>query len=221
MLRTLLNLLNPYKKDQLRREPGFLQQVRVSIYKWCIKRLIRFYKAYSYYDIIVVGDVEIRQICRDRVFEEWLSQMKIDIASRLKPASTLPMDRSSSYWFRPFYKFFHFDRVTTIVWEGKTIVYDRTFDLSIVSDINGQLKLSDEKAIVRKSVFKTIVPNREKPSAKKIHTEENSGDSESHKKREKVSLGKVISVTTAPTTTDKETDTFIKKAQGVEIDESF
>ena len=120
LLRFFLSLLNPFNKGALQKKLSLLQQIRIWIYRVIIIILKNYYRRYSYLDVIYLGDVEIRQSRRDLEFEKWLSQLNIDIRPHLYSVVNIPT-KITPRWWRPFYKFFHMEIVTTVVQDKNEI----------------------------------------------------------------------------------------------------
>jgi len=215
MLRLFLLLLNPYRKGLLRKKPTLLQQSRIWVYRTIIMMLKNYYRRYSYLDVIHLGDVEIRQSRRDLEFEKWLSQLKIDIRPHFYSASKMPQ-RTTPYWWRPFYKFFHMEIVTMIVRDKKEIILNRTHSLTINSNMKGYLKLSDKNDILQRSEFKAVTsrPKTDRIPVRPVF-------------KRKVSLGEAGPIT-PPLREPEKPEVQIQveppkiiQIQGAEIDESF
>ena len=182
MLRGLLSLMNPFKDGPLRKKQNFLQRVRREVYSWCIYFMASFYKRYAYADLIDLGDVKIFQSRRDPQFELWIRQLGIDTSPRLQMAREMPKNTKTTWW-RPFYKFFHLETVMKIFCGGDEIVLDRTHELSMTTNLNGRLKLSNDEDILQRCEF---VVNAS-PAPKKVIEEV--PKTPKKKKGTKVSLG--------------------------------
>ena len=224
-LRLLLNLMNPYKRGRMRKKDNLLHQVRLFIYCWIIRCLSVYYTRYAYEDVIDLGHIKVYQSHRDVKFEQWLTQMKIDVRSHLKPTNKIPTKKKSRWW-RPFYKFFHLETITSFSHGKYEIVLHRSSDLWMTTNLDGSLELSDDKDIIQRSKFKASLSFLDKQdSAEKSKIRISS--STENKKRKKTSNGIVsLGETRLPFSYSDEIKidsptSSVKKIQGAEVDESF
>ena len=225
ILRLLLNVMNPYKKGMVRKNNNRLHQVRVVAYCWIIRCLSVCYTRYAYEDIIDLGYIKVCQSQRDVQFEQWLAQIKIDVRPHLKPTNMIPTMKKS-HWWRPFFKFFHMETITSISHGKDEIVLHRSPELGMTTTLNGSLELSDDKDILQRSRFKASLSLRDKTNIidKSINcpsswAEEIKGK-DSGKGR--VSLGETgLPSSYSDEIKSNSPTSSVKKMQGAEVDESF
>lgn len=220
----LLNLINP-NKGYVRKNGHLLHQVRVAVYCWIIRYLSIYYSRYAYEDFIDLGLIKVCQSQRDVQFELWLRQIKIDIRPHLKPTNKI-LTKKKTRWWRPFFKFFHFETTTTFSHGNDEIVLHRTSGLWITTNLKGVLELSEDKDILQRSRFKASLSFLDKPNITDKSKIRSSSWTENKKGGEsgsgKVSLGE----TRLPFShndeikTDSQTSS-VKQVQGAEVDESF
>ncbi len=153
LLRTLLNIMNPYKAGAMRKRMNILQRIRVWMFVGGVRFMSVFYKRYAYADIVDLVDVVVSQSRRDMEFERWLSHIKIDVRPHLRSASELPAS-GKLHWYRPFYKFFHMEQLMTVYHANRKITIDRTYWLSLATNTRGRLKLSTQEDIIQRCEFK-------------------------------------------------------------------
>lgn len=223
-LRLLLKTMNPYK-GYVRKKDKLLHQVRFVVYCWIIRCLSVYYTRYAYEDIIDLGIIKVCQSQRDLQFEQWLTQMKIDVRPHLKPTNKIPTKKKTRWW-RPFYKFFHMETITSISHNKDELVLYRSSDLWMTTNLNGRLELSDDKDILQRSRFKASLSFLDKPNiADKSKIRPSSWTEDKKRKHSgngKVSLGE----TGFPFSYGDEIKTdspvsSVKKVHGAEVDESF
>lgn len=215
VLRFLLHMINPYKNGRLQKKNSFPHRLLLGIYNSSMRALMHFYKQYAFVDVVQVDCYEVRQSHRDIEFEKWLSQMKVDLGQHLHQAKDMPKLIEKKWW-RPFYKFFHFEHVMSISYEKGEINLSRTPNLTIMTQMKGQFKLSDCRDVVQRSEFKVVSSSKER----------NNPDimvSSATREKKKVSLGDTspIVVTINEPETKVVTPAVIRQLQGAEIDESF
>lgn len=224
-LRLLLNLMNPYKRGGMRKKDNLLHQVRLVIYCWIIRCLSVYYTRYAYEDIIDLGHIKVYQSQRDVKFEQWLTQMRIDVRPHLKPTDKIPTKKKTRWW-KPFYNFFHMEAIMSFSHDKYEIVLHRSSELWMTTNLNGSLELSDDKDIMQRSKFKAPLSFLDKldPADKsKIRL----SSSTENKKRKKSSNSKVLlGETRLPFSYSDEIKidsptSSVKKVQGAEVDESF
>lgn len=223
MLRILLHIINPYKKGQLRKKVSFLQRIRIGLFSGSIRFLSLFYKRYAYVDIVEIGDVKVYHSQRDLLFEQWLFQTKKDVRPHMHTSNSMPSNASNRWW-RPYYKFFHMETVTTIIRSKEEISLHRMNGLKMTASLKGQLRLSDKNDIIHRSEFKAGMRKRlgifEGPPLPQPSPRPK-------QKKEKISLGDKKPITfpnddlPIDGTIILEPKVTIKQIQGAEIDESF
>lgn len=225
ILRMLLNVMNPYKRGRAQKNINHLHQVRVVVYCWIIRCLSVCYTRYAYEDIIDIGHIKVYQSRRDEQFEQWLAQIKIDVRPHLKPTNMIPAMKKFRWW-RPFYKFFHMETITSIFHDKDEIILHRSPELWMTTTLNGCLELSDDKDILQRSRFKALLSLCDKPNNinKSINRPSSwAGDiMRKDSGNGKVSLGE----TRFPSSHNNEIMTdlstsSVRKVQGAEVDESF
>ncbi len=241
MFRLILTLLNPYKNGLSQKKTSFWIRLRMWVFGACVRMLKNFYRRYAYSDVIMLGDTEITLSRRDHEFEQWLSQLKLNVQPRLQTSTRKPVNKKE-HWWRPFYKFFRMEQITMIAHDKKKIIFDRTRDLTITSDMEGQLKLSDDNDTIQHSEYKVVIPDRKKlfekekdiaeetlPSEDKTEPETKPVTLNPRANKNKVTLGEIGPVALPRKESDIETNktdtinpepVIIKVPEG-EIDESF
>lgn len=224
-LRLLLNLMNPYKRGRTRKKDNLQHQVRLFIYCRIIRYLSVYYTRYAYEDVIDLGHIKVYQSHRDIKFEQWLTQMRIDVRSHLRPTNKNPTMKKARWW-RPFYNFFHMETITSFSYDKYEIVLHRSSNLWMTTNLDGSLELSDDKDIMQRCKFKASLSFLDKlDSADKSKIRLSS--STENKKRKMSSNGKVsLGDTRLPFSySDKikidSPTSSVKKVQGAEVDESF
>ena len=225
ILRLLLIVMNPFKRVRVRKNNNRLHQVRVVVYCWIIHLLSVYYTRYAYEDTIDLGHIKIYQSHRDVQFEQWLAQMKIDVRPHLKNTDSIPTTKKARWW-RPFYKFFHLETITSFSHDKYEIVLHRSPELWITTNLNGKFEISDDKDIMQRSRFKASMSFLDKPKFADKSKIRSSSWIENEKGikygKGKVSLGE----TNLPSSNSDEIQidsptSSVKKVQGAEIDESF
>lgn len=222
LLRFLLSLLNPYKLERLPRRKSFWLRYRIVIFTFCVKRLLRRYRQYAYYDGIDLGTVKIIHSCRDEEFETWLKKIGEDTKPHLTKKSIATI--KTGFFFKALYNFFQFNRQLIVYSSGKALVINRSSQLSVNHNIKGTLNISDDTDILLRTEFKSVIKsqNTVKVESKREPIKEKPG-----KGKEKVSLGKPSINITPPVT---EPPVIVnppmkvdagRRMRGVEVDETF
>lgn len=217
--------MNPNNKGFVRKKDNLLHQVRAHVYCWIIRCLSVYYTRYAYEDIIDLGIIKVCQSHRDVQFEQWLAKIKIDVRPHLKPTNKIPSKKKARWW-RPFYKFFHMETITSISHNKDEIVLYRSSDLWMTTNLDGRLELSEDKDILRRSRFKASLSFLDKPNiAGKSKTRPSSWTGDNNKEisgNGKVSLGEAgFPFSYGDKIKTDSPASSVKKVQGAEIDESF
>lgn len=218
MLRLLLSLLNPFKKGKRRKKHSLLLSLRTCLFRICIIILRRYYRRYSYVDTISLGDLKVRQSRRDMEFEEWLSQLKIDIRPHFYIARGMPQ-KQSKHWLRPFYKFFRMELETIIINDKYEIKINRTHQLVLNTNVKGQLRLSNDNDILQRCEFNAIAPKQKFEDKALKPNVFNRPEATIISKKKRVSLGESKPIT--PDNIRIQEQPVLIQVRGAEIDESF
>ena len=222
LLRLLLSVMNPYKRGRMQKKNNLLHQVWIFIYCWITRCLSVYYTRYAYEDIIELGRIKVYQSRRDVQFEQWLTQMRIDVGPHLKPTNKIPT-KKKSHWWRPFYNFFHMETITSFSHGKYEIVLYRSPELWMTTNLDGSLELSDDKDILQRSRFRSSLSFLDKLDI--ADKSKSRPSSWTENKREKSSNGKIsLGEKKFPFSYNVKIDSptsSVKKVQGAEVDESF
>lgn len=156
ILRFLLNQVKPSNEQLRSKSDGRFIHLRIQLYQFLLRRLLRTYLHYAISDTIIInsGSIKIAHEFRDLGFESELIRNKIEFKSDMISHS-LPIMIRKSKATRNF-SFFNFKNLLSIYVDGNElfIKHDETF--SIDGTVQGKIKCTTNDSCVSQSIIKIL-----------------------------------------------------------------
>lgn len=122
---------------------------RVRFYHWLLIKLLPLYRRCAISDTINTGDTQLIHNVRDYWYEQELQRFNVDTAQHMEKQA-IPFVIKGRLRR---YSIFNWSESLLLFHAGKSYNIKRTNTISIESDIDGQLKVSQKKDIILRSEF--------------------------------------------------------------------
>lgn len=161
LLRFLFSLIKP-SNEQLRcNNVGKFSRLKIWLYQWLLKRLLKTYLHYAISDTIIIdnGNIRIVHEFRDLGFESELVRNKINFKQDIISHS-IPLSIQKSKSIRYFY-FFKFKSLLSLYVGGKELFIKHDEACSIDGTLMGKIKCSSKNnCLTTQSIIDILSPQK-------------------------------------------------------------
>lgn len=158
LLRLFLNTIKPSNKELKSKTNGIFTKMKILLYQFMLKRLLKTYFHYATSDTIFINSRKIKIVheYRDVEFENELLRNKIAFKPKVTEAS-IPITRQKSNRTRHF-SYFNFKSLLTAYVDARKVFVKHDESYSVYGDINGRIKISSANDAISQSVIEILSP---------------------------------------------------------------
>lgn len=160
ILRFLLNQVKPSNEQLRSKSDGRFTHLRIQLYQFLLRRLLRTYLHYAISDTIVInsGSIKIAHEFRDLGFESELIRNKIEFKSDMISHSMPLLIRKSRATCN--FLFFNFKSLLSLYIDGKELFIKHDGSYSIDGTINGRVRCSLHKKMITQSIIEIFTSDK-------------------------------------------------------------
>lgn len=160
VLRFLLNQIKPSNEQLRSKDAGRFTHLRIQLYQFLLRRLLRTYLHYAISDTIIInsGSVKITHEFRDLGFESELIRNKIEFKSDMISHSMPLLIRKSRATCH--FLFFNFKSLLSLYIDGKELFIKHDESCSIDGTVNGRIRCSSHKKMITQSIIEIFISDK-------------------------------------------------------------